>query len=239
MKQIFLILMLFYCFSCFSQEKIQWTYPIVPGTEAWYNLSNHQEKVNVCQIPEDILRTLGTQQLVELCLDYPLLMDIYAFNKMSAGFDAFYSNFNGIRELVKRKDAVEKLSALYLSRMEEQKSILNNSVIPLIAKGEYKFNMSTIEIFMGCPQMQSNLSEKQQKEVLSLLMKGYEKKYESLSEFKGIGFHANAYSRANIIQKMDASLFKNKRTARLVDGVERDVEAIEELNAISNQLIKK
>lgn len=239
MKHFILALLLFCGISCFSQEKTQWTYPVVPGSEAWFNFSSHQEKVDVCQIPEDILRTIDTQQLVQLCLDYPLLADIYAFNKMSDGVNAFYSNFNGIRELVKRKDAIDKLSALYQSRMEEQDRILNNSVIPLVEKGKYKFKLSAIEIFLGCPQMQLRLSEKLKKEVLTLLMKGYEKKYESLSEFKGIGFHANVYSRANVIQKMDSSLFQYKGTARLVNGVEQDVKAVEELNAISNHLIKK
>lgn len=247
---IFLFIMknlsLFFClmipFIGYAQNDAVWEYPVLPGTESWVNLENHQEKVDVCQIPNDVLNVINTSQLLQLCLDYPLLTDIYAFNSMSNGFDAFYSNFNGIRELVKREDAVEYLLIRYKLELEQQIAILNNSVVPLITKGDYIFKISSIEMILGCNQLQSGLSKITQKAIMRDLLSGYEKKYESLSEFKGFGFHANVYSRANIINKINPYFLlsaKNKGVSQLVHSVNKDAASVEELNQMSYELIKE
>ncbi|MDO5430208.1 hypothetical protein [Parabacteroides sp.] len=241
MKNLLLFFVLMWGIHCYAQKDVHWTYPVLPGTDVWANLTNYQEKVNVCQIPEDLLRTINTPCLIQLCLNYPLLLDIYSFNQMSQGFEAFYSNFNGIRELVSRDDAVDELIAFYKREQEQQISILNNSVVPLEKKGNYIFQISAIEMFLGCPQLQANQSAPKQKEVMKILLDGYEKKYDSLSEFKGLGFYANVFSRANLINKINPNLLKekNKNVYKLINGVVRDIEAVEELNQMSYQLIRK
>lgn len=238
-KKWLLYLLLTSSTYCFSQETNDWTYPTLPGTQEWSSLDNHQAKLDACQIPEDVLQSISTSKLIQLCLDYPLLMDIYAFNQISDGFNAFYSSFNGIQELVKRTDAIEELSASYRSKMTEQTSILNNKVTPVLIKGYYKLKVSAIEMFLGCPQMQSHLTPEQQKTIIALLMQGYEKKYESIDSFKGFGFHANVYARANIINDFDPSLFQYAGTSLLIKRVNQDIKAVEELNEISKRLISK
>lgn len=70
-------------------------------------------------------------------------------------------------------------------------------------------------------------------------MQGYEKKYESIDSFKGFGFHANVYARANIINDFDPSLFQYAGTSLLIKRVNQDIKAVEELNEISKRLISK
>ena len=97
-------------------------------------------------------------------------------------------------------------------------------------------------MFLGCPQLQSNLSSSTQKEIVKNLLTGYEKKYESLSVFTGLGFHANVYARANIVNKLDSTLLlktKNKNITRLLKGVNDDAGSVEELDQISYSLIKE
>lgn len=141
-----------------------------------------------------------------------------------------------------RTDAVEALRERYQEELGQQESLLNNAVVTLIEKGDYVFRVSAIEMFLGCPQLQSNLSSSTQKEIVKNLLTGYEKKYESLSVFTGLGFHANVYARANIVNKLDSTLLlktKNKNITRLLKGVNDDAGSVEELDQISYSLIKE
>ena len=52
-----------------------WDYPVKPGMEEWRQLQSHTEMVSVCQIPEEILSSLSTEDLAELCLRYPMYTD--------------------------------------------------------------------------------------------------------------------------------------------------------------------
>ena len=76
-----------------------WDYPVKPGMEEWKQFHSNEEKVNACQIPENIVCCLSTEKLTEICLQYPLLADVFAFNFLSMGADKLFEDFNGIREL--------------------------------------------------------------------------------------------------------------------------------------------
>lgn len=95
-------------------------YPIVPGMDEWKQLDTHVKKVNACQIPEDILDKLTTEALVETVMNYPLLIDMLAYNTQYTGYQAVYNEFNGLRELQTREDAAE-----YLENYQGEVSLLS------------------------------------------------------------------------------------------------------------------
>jgi hypothetical protein len=98
-----------------AQEKIlAWDYPVKPGTEEWKKLESNEAMVVACQIPATVLQDISTSDLMNLCLQYPLLYDVFAFNNINAGLDKLFSDFNGIRELSQRKDALEILLDKYV-----------------------------------------------------------------------------------------------------------------------------
>lgn len=106
-------------------------YPIKPGTAEWEKLKTHEEKIKVCQIPDDILKKMNTDTLVETVMNYPLMSDMFAMNTINAGYDAVYHQFNGLRELVARSDSInvlknynEKLPAFYTESSISSKQIL-------------------------------------------------------------------------------------------------------------------
>ena len=51
-------------------------YPITLDMPEWASLTSLQEKLEVCQIPEDILPQLTTPALIETVLDYPLAVNV-------------------------------------------------------------------------------------------------------------------------------------------------------------------
>jgi len=58
--------------NLFSQDQeVTWDFPVKPGTEEWKSLESRNERAKACQIPDDVLPSLSTGRLIELCLSYP------------------------------------------------------------------------------------------------------------------------------------------------------------------------
>lgn len=90
-------------------------FPVRPEMEDWKTFGTHDEMTSACQIPDSTLRTMSTKGLVETVLNYPLLVDTFAYNALQTGFDAVKSQFNGIPELLSREDAATEILAKYRS----------------------------------------------------------------------------------------------------------------------------
>jgi hypothetical protein len=142
-----------------------YTYPIEPGTNAWAETGNHAARVQACQIPEDILGNMTTEALLETVLAYPHLLDMYAYDNTQYGFKRVTAGFNGLQELLDRKDAGSATLAKYRSMDPAgiQESWTN------IEKGEYLFSFACIEILLAQDSVLRNFTESELKELLSVV----------------------------------------------------------------------
>ena len=95
------LIMLMLFFTCLiGQERLNpYKFPLKPGDEGWKSLKTHVEKVNVIQIPDSILVSLTTGDLIQTCMNYPLFIDMFAFNSSQYGFNKIMNDFNGFKEL--------------------------------------------------------------------------------------------------------------------------------------------
>jgi len=130
-------------------------YPIKPGTEEWKAFQTHDDMLKACQIPEDILKNMSTKGLVETVLEYPLLGDMMAYSGIQQGFEAVASQFNGLPELLNRKDAGTELLAVY-SKMDPLDIEENWGDVQ---KGAYTFSIANVEILLAQNEILDNLSE--------------------------------------------------------------------------------
>lgn len=92
-----------------------YSFPVVPGTEAWKSIS-HTQRVASLQLPVDTLQNISTARLLETCLYYPFNIDIFAFDDLIASFGRVKEQFNGYAELYQRTDFVQQLMNLFSSR---------------------------------------------------------------------------------------------------------------------------
>ena len=95
-----------------------WDYSVKPGMDEWAKFQSNEEMVYACQIPENILLCLSTEDLIDLCLRYPLLTDFFVFESLNTGLDKLFSDFNGIRELYKREDVSSSLLKRYNEKIQ-------------------------------------------------------------------------------------------------------------------------
>ncbi|PIU19527.1 MAG: hypothetical protein COT18_07115 [Elusimicrobia bacterium CG08_land_8_20_14_0_20_59_10] len=156
-------------------------FPVKPGTAEWNALANTEERVKVCQIPELLLRKMSTAGLMETVLNYPFYWDIMASNSnLQDGFYGMAAHFNGIRELLRRKDAGIKLLLKYRSIPPPKMEATDMEI------GEYFFYCYTFEILFAQDAIRANLTEAQLKEMKKELLAKYEIRKE-LKESGGFG----------------------------------------------------
>lgn len=229
MKRLYMnICILFLSLGIFGQT---WDYPVKPGTEEWKKFQSNEEMVKACQIPESILQSLSTNELTDICLRYPLLYDVFAFNNTDEGLDKLFSDFNGIRELYKRKDASDNLIKRYIQKVNSF-SLLNEDYSEL-EKGDFIVSVDMLELILSHYGLQNVERKEIAKKILSSLVEGYETKFRYAKYFQGSGFRINIYSRARIISIMNQSNVTRYSETDMTN--ERYVQMIDEL---SYQLIK-
>lgn len=84
-----------------------------PGTAGWAELASHEEMLEATQIPKGVLEKMTTHGMVETVLNYPLYLDMLAYDDPQAGFQRVAERFNGLKALLERPDAGTVLLARY------------------------------------------------------------------------------------------------------------------------------
>ncbi len=139
-----------------------WDFPIRPGTSEWKAFKNSYEKISACQIPNEVLSNLTTDQLVEICLRYPLLLDILAFNNILDGFIKYENDFNGFKELISRKDVAIEL----LQKYKKMNPLDFKENWESYEMGDLAMKISMTELFLSHNQVLSKLSSEDKKSLL-------------------------------------------------------------------------
>lgn len=124
------------------------------------------KKLEVCQIPEDILKKISTDDLIEAVLSHPMLTIIYVYQSLQKGFDVLFNNFNGLSELMQRKDAGNKLFGKY--------NIINTSNNNLDI-----FSLAFIEVMLGQYHILRQFNNEQLLELKKVINKKHGEKREN------------------------------------------------------------
>ena len=89
-------------------------YPILPGTEEWFNLEDNLAKIEACAVPEELIPQMTTDALLETYLTHPMAVNVFAFDSYNAGFEIFEDFYKlGLDELMQREDLSECLLNRY------------------------------------------------------------------------------------------------------------------------------
>jgi hypothetical protein len=153
-------------------------YPLRPGMAAWAQLQTGQHMVDTCQIPRAVLAALSTPGLVETCLEYPLLPDIFARPVEYRGMQHHLQSFNGFVELQQRPDAAAVLLARY-QRM-------GAGCVPPTGQAAYAFAFGYVEYLLAHDPLLQQLSAAQRRELLREAVRKYDAKKPHTDEVYGV-----------------------------------------------------
>jgi hypothetical protein len=156
-------LLLTFSFALNAQEKkLTWDYPVKPGMEEWSQFKSINEMYEACQVPDNILKQIDTESLVDLCLSFPAPPVFPLFNTPQEAFLVYFSNFNGIRELFDRKDAGQ-----YLLKKYTTMSLSDfNPSWPLYKQGQYISHYKFVEAILSQPQVIASMDVGERKDLL-------------------------------------------------------------------------
>ena len=112
-----------YAYECINDDLVQYEkiyddwynddyeieFPLNVEDEEWKNIGNVVDMRAVSQIPDVILESISTEDLLVLIEEYPLGFDLYAYETLSEGYEQIKSQFNGIEEFLSRDDAYNVL----------------------------------------------------------------------------------------------------------------------------------
>ena len=219
-------------FNC--EDAQSWDYPVKPDMKEWAKFQSHDEMVAACQIPENLFICLSSDKLMDLCLRYPLIYDIFAASFLDIGLDGLFIEFNGIRELYKRSDVVSSLTKLYMEYIQNL-SFLEDEEHELMEEFNVWGSIGCLDALLS----RADGSTENLKEILKVLVCGYEK-ISILDHYARRNMlEMNYFARAHVIMKMCEPCLKEFPEGRVLFtcfGVDYDTWDI--IDRLSYQLIK-
>jgi len=89
------------------------SYETVLNSSAWQSYTSTRERINACQLPDSVLKNASTADLVAYCASMPMNAICYAYDNPMEGARWVMQNFNGFKELQRRKDAAAAILDFY------------------------------------------------------------------------------------------------------------------------------
>jgi hypothetical protein len=175
--------------------KTIWDYPVKPGSEEWKEFKSMDDMYKACQVPGDVLKKLDTEALVKICFDFPAYMALFFHNSPQAGFDAFYLNFNGIRELFERND----VGSFMLKKYKTMSFVDFNPLWTLEDQGRFVYKYRFFETLLAQPQVVQSLDSNGRNELVKEAVKKFDMKLSKEDLFGGIAFAVNAWIMARTL----------------------------------------
>ncbi len=184
LKKFFNICSLVLCYTLFMSNIVQadtiyetskkFDYSFTED-EDWLHLSR-DERIESCQIPEDIVDSMSTETLLESVLDYPFMIDMLAFNTYEEGYERVKSEFPALQELIER----DNLSSALIDEYYQLSSSKSKNIDENIVKIGY------ITILTNQDEVEDNIDFKVLEELDELFKKDNLYLYESLQDEKNL-----------------------------------------------------
>ena len=180
--------------------ELAWDYPVKPWTEEgelteeWKHLTR-QDRINICQIPADVLSSLSTEELTDVCMQYPRLLECTALSPPDRGLDSLFKNFNGVRELFQRDDSFMGLLNWYGCALQNLEAPDDTGYSPSI--------VAAATLILSRYQSPDVANIENYVEIVQHLVCGYEKMIKYPDLYSGWSLAINCFTRAKILITID------------------------------------
>lgn len=182
-------------------QESKWDYPVKPGSQEWAQLITQDMKVQACQIPVEILQKISSEDLVALCLSYPLFINTTVFPTFQKGMDDLRNDFNGINELFRRAESSKLLSAKYIKL--SVKNLDPNWTI--LQKGKHAYDLMFLELVLSQKEILKQLSKNELKLLLNNSVQKYNDKKDLLNIYGEISLNTIGLLISSTILQIDSS----------------------------------
>ena len=219
MKNKLIIILIMSClFTVSMAQEYKWDYPTKPGSNEWTKLTTQEMKVKACQIPSEILHQISTTDLVDLYLNYPLLLNINVFSTFQKGMDNLRSNFNGVDELILRRGSAKLLMEKYINISPKK----IDSILSPMESFKYALDLMALELLISQKEVLDYYTKNELNLILINSLQKYQDKKELIKFYDEIGISTVSFLISSLILKIDP------------EGTEFSLQEIKDLNAKAN-----
>ena len=202
---------------------LAWDFPVKPGTEEWYLLETEDERVAALQVPEEILVSLSSDDIVRLSIEFPTFIFFTTSDTPQAGFLLTLKWFNLYKQLLSKKGAGEKLLAAY-----KDADLSGFKTLPYSNK-LWVLRLDYLELLLVQKEILQSLTPD---ECMELLLEARKKTSEKINheDFSLYGSQSSLRIMATILDAEGVSIPKGEIVTRLIEtGVMGDISLIDEI----------
>lgn len=138
-------------------------YNSIISSSEWEKANNSNERREMLQLPEEMIESMSTDELVEAVLEYPFFTDVFAFDNYQDAVDDMYDGFNGLEALSQRSDAPTTL----LKKYSEE------PVLKVSDEDGDVFRLYFLEILLSQDFVLDNLTDEQEEQLSELATEKY------------------------------------------------------------------
>ena len=88
-------------------------YSLTLEDENWKKIKRFDQMLEKCQINQDQLVNMSTEELFDAVFEYPLLVNVFLYDSIEEGIENVKKQFNGMAELLERRDFEKTLLKRY------------------------------------------------------------------------------------------------------------------------------
>lgn len=136
-----------------DNEKAPFRFPFTQVDAKWKEFKTPQDRIAALQIPNNMLASITTEDILLICLDFPYLSDIFAFDDMDIGLKVVASKFNGFQEFLTRHDQIEAMEKVFQRISSENLYLNSNSDIEI---GNNSIRIRILSYLLGRPEILKN-----------------------------------------------------------------------------------
>lgn len=142
-----------FCFESFTKEA-KWKELPIP------------ERIQAIQIPKEIISDIPTDDLLDICLDYPFLIEFTFCDDYQIGLSRLLDKFNGFHELLQRADLIEVMLKKDRNLDNELKSIVKKE--PSV-QGLFSFQNLALELMFFNERIIHKINASQKEDLYSII----------------------------------------------------------------------
>ncbi|MGV8139196.1 MAG: hypothetical protein AB2L20_28715 [Mangrovibacterium sp.] len=167
MKNIFYVVFLISGLPIYGQTTVRdvYKFPFKQGSKEWTQLESVEKRIAALQIPDSIVTEISTEGLLETCLEFPYLTDIFFCENYQEGFEALIAEFNGFQEFFKRGDLINVLLKKYKNISTDITSLRSKSSVE---QGNFSFRCFVLEFMLTQDIVFKKLSSRQEEQLFLL-----------------------------------------------------------------------
>ncbi|MCX6154178.1 MAG: hypothetical protein NT007_08460 [Candidatus Kapabacteria bacterium] len=186
----FILITILFCLLEKADSK-PYRYPIMPGDSLWKKQITYEAKIKLCTIPDSVLKKISDEDLFETVLNFPFARFLVLNDNFLQTYNQLKNSFNGLNELMGRKNLVKHLFRLYDKDMSDS----------------YLFRNLIIENLLAVPELHENLDQAEKRKLLQSSFDKFNKRVNDTTFLKFKSQITNSFLMIRLLESLDKDLY--------------------------------